>query len=360
MQFNILVINPGSTSTKLSLFKNEEELFSENVVHPREELKVFSSMFDQYEYRFKSIMDFINKKGIVIETLHAVVARGGLMKPIPAGTYEINEDMITDLKDKSVEMWSLEHASNLAAPIANKIALKLNIPSFIVDPITVDELTPVAKISGVPEIEHKSTFHALNLRAVGKIVAREALKSSFHKVNLIGVHMGGGISIVAFEKGKAVDLNRAGLGYGPFSPQRAGTLAIVDVMNLCFSGKYTKKELIKKFMKESGLTGYLGTDDGIEIEKRIETGDDKARLVYEAMPYQTAKKIASMAAVLKGKVDAIFLTGGLANSKMIVGLIKERVNFISKIFVYPSQNEMYALAMGALRVLRGEEKALKY
>jgi butyrate kinase len=282
------------------------------------------------------------------------------MKPVPAGTYNIDDSMIGDLRDKSEERWGFEHAANLAAPIAYKIAASFAIPSFIVDPITVYELPPVARISGVPEIEYKSTLHALNLRAVGRLVAKEYLNKRFDEVNMIGTHMGGGISIAAFHNGKAVDVNMGALGYGPFSPQRAGTLAIIDVMNMCFSGKYTKKDLMKKFMKESGLTGYLGTDDAIEIEKRISNGDEKARLIYEAMSYQTAKEIASMAAVMKGSVDGIFLTGGLANSKMIVELIKERVSFIGKFFVYPSQNEMYALALGGLRVLRGEEKALTY
>ncbi len=358
--YNMLVINPGSTSTKISYFRDEKEIFTENIVHTREELKAFHKMFDQFDYRYNIITKFMEEKNIRPEELHAVVARGGLMKPVPAGTYNIDEAMIGDLRDKSEERWGFEHAANLAAPIAYKIAVSLGIPSFIVDPITVSELPPVARISGVPEIEYRSTLHALNLRAVGRLVAQEYLNKRFDEVNMIGTHMGGGISVAAFNHGKAVDVNMGALGYGPFSPQRAGTLAIIDVMNLCFSGKYTQKDLMKKFMKESGLTGYLGTDDAIEIEKRISNGDEKAKLVYEAMAYGTAKEIASMAAVLKGSVDGIFITGGLANSKMVVGTITDMVGFIGKVFIYPSQNEMYALALGALRVLKGEEKALTY
>lgn len=358
-EYNILVINPGSTSTKVALYKNEKEIFSENVIHRPEELKAFPRMFDQYEYRLKGIRELLEEKNIPLEELDMIMARGGLPKPIKAGTYEINDDIISDQRDRCIERWGLEHASNLAAPIARDLAGKTGIKACIADPVTVDELIPLARITGIPEIEYKSTFHALNLRAVGRIVAKE-LGRNFEDVNLIGVHMGGGISITAFEKGKAIDTTRGGMGYGPFSPQRAGTLAIIDIMELCFSGKYTKKDLIKKFMKDSGLVAHLGTDDCREVEKRIEGGDKKARLIYEAMIYQICKSIGEMAVALSGKIDAIYLTGGMANSGMIENLIKEKVSFLGKIFVYPSENEMYALATAGLRVLRGEEKAIEY
>ena len=357
--FNIFVINPGSTSTKVALFKNEEEVHSKNIIHSAEKLKSFSRMFDQLEYRLADIMEFIKEKNISLKDLHLVMARGGLMKPVRAGTYEVCPEMIGDLRDGCMERWGFEHASNLAASMGKKIAEEAGVKAFIADPVTVDELSPLARISGVPGIEYKSTLHALNLRAVGRIIA-EKLNKSFDELNLIGIHMGGGISVAAFEKGKTIEVTRGALGYGPFSSQRAGTLAIADVMDLCFSGDYTKKELMKKFMKNSGLAGYLGTDDGIEIEKRIKEGDEKAKLIYEAMTYQISKSTGAMATVLKGKIDGIYLTGGLANSKMIAELIKERVSFLGKFFVYPSQNEMYALASAGLRVLRGEEKLLSY
>jgi len=356
---NILVINPGSTSTKIALFQDEKEIFSENVVHSSEELKSFPKLFDQLEYRLKEIYRFIEEKNISPEELDLIMGRGGMLKPLPAGTYEINEEMIKDLKDKSIERWGLEHASNLAAPIASRIASQAGIKACIADPVTVDELSPIAKISGLPEVEYKSTFHALNLRAVGRIIAGQ-LGKNFSEVNLIGIHTGGGISVVAFEKGKAVDSTRGGMGYGPFSPQRAGTLAIIDVMDMCFSGKYTKRDLIKKFMSQSGLIACLGTDDGKKIEQRINEGDEKARLVYEAMLYQVCKAAGEMAAVLKGKIDGIYLTGGMANSKMIADYIKDRISFLGPYFVYPGENEMEALALAGLRVLRGEEKALIY
>jgi len=247
--FKILVINPGSTSTKLALFNDEEMVFEENIKHNPGELKPFKKNVDQYSFRKDIILGVLEKRKIRLDEIHAVVGRGGLMRPVPGGTYEINKKMLEDLEDESI--WQREHASNLGCLIAHKIGKKFSIPAFTVDPVTTDEMEPLARISGFPEIERRSLFHALNVRAVARKVARE---------NLIIAHMGGGISVCALRRGNVIDVNNALLGMGPFSPQRAGSLPIGDLARLCYSGKYKLEKLLKKLTKESGLIGYLGTD----------------------------------------------------------------------------------------------------
>jgi butyrate kinase len=351
----ILVINPGSTSTKLGFFEGEKPIFIEVLRHNSEEIKKYKRIFDQYEFRKNVVLNFLKDKNISLESITCVVGRGGLIKPVESGTYIVNEKMIEDLKEAKRG----EHASNLGAIIAYEIAKELNIPAFIVDPVVVDEMDDIARISGLKGIERKSIFHALNQKAVARKAAKD-LGKKYEDVNLIVVHLGGGISIGAHRKGRVVDVNNALNGDGPFAPERAGGLPTQDLVDLCFSGKYTYEEMKKKLAGEGGLVSHLGTNDAREVEKRIESGDNYARLVYEAMAYQISRTIGEMAAVLKGDIDAIVVTGGIAYSNMLVNWIKERVSFLGKILVYPGEDEMGALALGALRVLRKEEEPKIY
>ncbi len=351
----ILVINPGSTSTKLGFFEGEKPIFIEVLRHNSEEIKKYKRIFDQYEFRKNVVLNFLKDKNISLESITCVVGRGGLIKPVESGTYIVNEKMIEDLKEAKRG----EHASNLGAIIAYEIAKELNIPAFIVDPVVVDEMDDIARISGLKGIERKSIFHALNQKAVARKAAKD-LGKKYEDVNLIVVHLGGGISIGAHRKGKVVDVNNALNGDGPFAPERAGGVPTQDLVDLCFSGKYTYEEMKKKLAGEGGLVSHLGTNDAREVERRIESGDNYARLVYEAMAYQISRTIGEMAAVLKGDIDAIVLTGGIAYSNMLVNWIKERVSFLGKILVYPGEDEMEALALGALRVLRKEEEPKIY
>ncbi len=353
MGFNILAVNPGSTSTKIAFFEDDRLIFKESLHHPKEELEKYEKIVDQYEFREEVILRFLKEKKI--ERLDAVVGRGGLLKPIPGGTYRVNEAMLRDLR---IGLQG-EHASNLGGILAYEIAKKYNADAFIVDPVVVDEMEPIAKISGLPEIERRSIFHALNQKAVARLAAKD-LGKAYEEVNLIVVHLGGGISVGVHRKGRVVDVNNALNGDGPFAPERAGGLPVWDAMALALSGKYTEAELKKKLAGKGGVVAYLGTNNMREVEERVKAGDDRARLIFEAMAYQVAKEIGADATVLKGEVDAIVLTGGLAHSELFVNWIKERVSFIAPVMVYPGEDEMRALACGALRVLRGEEKAKKY
>jgi len=353
--FRILVINPGSTSTKVALFENIKELFMSSIMHSEKELQPFSKIADQHEFRVNVIEKSLGENSMDIQTLDCVVGRGGLLHPIPSGTYEVNEKMLQDLGKAE---WG-EHASNLGGIIAYDIGQEVGIPAFIVDPVVVDEMRPEARISGIPDIERRSIFHALNQKAVARIAAQE-LGLKYEEANLIVVHMGGGISVGAHEKGKVIDVNNALNGDGPFSPERAGGVPVGQLVELCFSGKYTEDELKKRLVGKGGVVAYLGTNDMRRVEKEFLSGDEKIKLIYSAMAYQVAKEIGVCATVLKGKVHRIVLTGGLAYDNHFVGLIRERVEWIAGISVYPGEEEMKSLAMGALRVLRGEEKAKIY
>lgn len=353
--FRILAINPGSTSTKIAIYDNEKEVFETTLRHSNEEIDQYEKISDQYDFRKQVILTALSDNGINLTKLSAVVGRGGLLKPIKGGTYAVNDQMLVDLKAAQMG----EHASNLGGMIANEIAQQLNIPAFIVDPVVVDELEPVARISGMPEIDRISIFHALNQKAVARRYAHENNKP-YESLNLIVAHLGGGISVGAHEKGRVVDVNNALDGEGPFSPERTGGLPVGDLAKLCFSGKYTHADIKKMIKGKGGLVAYLGTNDGRDVVKLIEAGDEKAKLIFEAMAYQVAKEIGSCAAVLKGNVDAIILTGGLAYGAMLTEWIKNRVSFISDVIIYPGEDEMSALAQGGLRVLRNEEKAQIY
>lgn len=353
--YRLLVINPGSTSTKIGVYENEKLLFEETLRHDVGELSKFHKMIDQFEFRKEIIIGALKKNKIEIESLHAIVGRGGLLKPIEGGTYEVNEEMLKDLRKAARG----EHASNLGAILAYEIARTANGRAFIVDPVVVDELQDVARISGLKEIERKSILHALNQKAVARRYAKEQNKK-YTDLNLIVAHLGGGISVGAHRKGQVVDVGNALDGEGAFSPERSGGLPIGDLIKLCFSRKYTLDEIKKMIKGNGGLVSYLGTNDGREVVKRINEGDEYAELIYRAMAYQVAKDIGASAAVLKGDVDQILITGGIAYDDMFTGWIKEMVEYISGVTVYPGEDELEALAEGGLRVLRNEESPKVY
>lgn len=354
-ELRILAINPGSTSTKIAVYDNDQEVFETTLRHSTEDIEAYETIFDQYDFRKKVILDALDENSMNLSKLSAVVGRGGLLKPIEGGTYAVDEKLLDDLKVGVLG----EHASNLGGVLAYEIASKLNIPSYIVDPVVVDELADVARISGMPEIERKSIFHALNQKAVARRLADD-LGRPYDELNLIVAHLGGGISVGAHEKGRVVEVNNALDGDGPFSPERSGGVPIGDLAKLCFSGKYSHAEIKKMIKGSGGLNAYLGTNDGRDVIKMIESGDKKAELVFKAMAYQVAKDIGSCAAVLKGKVDGIILTGGLAYGKELVSWIESSVEFISKVYVYAGEDEMKALAEGGIRVLQGKESAKNY
>lgn len=353
--YRLLIINPGSTSTKIAVYDNEKPVLEQTLRHSNEELAPYATVIDQYEFRKNVILDTLSTNGINIAKLSAVVGRGGLLRPMEGGTYNVNARMLEDLKGTVIG----QHASNLGGIIAGEIASQLGIPAFIVDPVVVDEMDEIARISGMPEIQRISAWHALNQKAVARRAAAD-LGKKYEETNLIIAHLGGGISVGAHKNGRTIDVNNALNGEGPFSPERAGGLPVSGLVKLCYSGKYTLEEMNKKITGKGGLVAYLGTNDGREVVKRIEEGDKNAELVYKAMAYQVGKEIGACAAVLEGKVDAVCLTGGLAYDKLLTGWIKEMVEFIAEVRIYPGEDEMKALAEGGLRVLRKEEAAKEY
>ncbi|WP_313770630.1 butyrate kinase [Bacillus sp. S/N-304-OC-R1] len=354
-EHRILVINPGSTSTKIGVFDNDISILEKTIRHDLEVINSYENIIDQYEFRKNVILETLDIEGINISKLNAVCGRGGLLRPIEGGTYPVNEAMLKDLRDG----YAGQHASNLGGIIAYEIAAALNIPSYIVDPVVVDELAPIARISGFSLIERKSIFHALNQKAVARRAAKE-LGKKYEDLNLIITHMGGGITVGAHQKGKVIDVNNGLHGEGPFSPERAGTVPVGDLVSLCYSGSYYREEIMRKIVGQGGLVGYLGTNDALKVEEMIKNGDDYAKLIYSAMAYQVAKEIGAASAVLSGKVDAIVITGGLAYGKDFVKEISDRINWIADVIVQPGENELQALAEGALRVLRGEETEKEY
>ncbi|MBD1378775.1 butyrate kinase [Metabacillus arenae] len=354
-EHRILVINPGSTSTKIGVFDHDRVIFEKTLRHDIEKLEQYTSIIDQYEFRKQAILETLDREGINISRLSAVCGRGGLLRPIEGGTYEVNKMMLNDLR----RGFAGQHASNLGGIIAYEIAKGLNIPAYIVDPVVVDEMAPIAKISGLPSIERKSIFHALNQKAVARKVA-EKYNKKYEELNLIVTHMGGGITVGVHQKGKVVDVNNGLHGDGPFSPERAGTVPAGDLVAMCFSGEFFREEVMKMLVGQGGLVGYLGTNDAVKVEKMIANDDEKAEIVYKAMAYQIGKEIGAASCVLKGKVDAIVLTGGLAYGKGFIQDISSYIDWIADIIVYPGENELQALAEGALRVLTNEEKAKVY
>lgn len=353
--YRLLVINPGSTSTKIAIYDNEKPIFEETLRHDTLELYKYDRIIDQYEFRKEVILETLHRQGINITKLSAVVGRGGLLKPIPGGVYQIDENMLDDLREAKFG----EHASNLGALISYEIANQLNISSYIVDPVVVDELEPYARYTGIPEISRKSIFHALNQKAVARRIAKE-MNLEYERANFIVCHMGGGITVGAHHQGRVIDVNNGLDGDGPFSPERTGSIPVGDLITLCFSGELLESEIRRKIVGKGGLVAYLGTNSAVEVERRIDVGDSNAANVYNAMAYQIAKEIGAYSAVLKGKIDAIILTGGLAYGKEFVEKIIEYIDWIAPIKVHPGENELQALAEGGLRVLRGEEKEKYY
>ena len=355
MAYKLLIINPGSTSTKIGVYEDEKEVFVETLRHSSDEIAKYSSIFEQKEFRKEVIMNVLKENNFDVNTLDAVVGRGGMLKPMAGGTYEVNDELINDLK-AGVQG---QHASNLGGILANEIAKEVGGRAFIVDPVVVDELENVARISGVPELPRKSKFHALNQKAVAKRYGKES-GIGYNNLNLIVVHMGGGVSVGAHRLGQVIDVNNALDGDGPFSPERAGAVTVGDLIKMCFSGKYTEAEVYSKIVGKGGYVAYLNTNDARDVLKAKEEGNEYAQLIYDAFIYQICKSIGEMATVLKGEVDGIILTGGIAYSPIVVNDIKERVEWISDIKVYPGEDELLALAQGAIRVLSGEEEAKEY
>ena len=355
MAIKSLIINPGSTSTKIGVFEDETLLFEETLRHSTEEIAQFASIVDQKDFRKQIILDLLAKKDFDMKSLQVIVGRGGMLKPIPGGTYAVSDELLADLK---VGVQG-QHASNLGGILAREIADSIDVPSYIVDPVVVDELMPISRYSGVPELPRTSVFHALNQKAVAKRYAKEQGKA-YDSLNLVVVHMGGGVSVGAHEKGQVVDVFNALDGDGAFSPERAGAVPSGALIKMCFSGQYTEKEVYKKIVGNGGFNAYVGTNDMRDVEKMVLDGDEKAAETREAFIMQVAKNIGSMACVLKGKVDQIVITGGIAYDKVVVSGLKERAGFIAPITVYPGEDELLALAQGALRVMNGEEKAMVY
>ena len=372
----ILVVNPGSTSTKMAVYDDEKPILLRNITHTAEELAPFDAITEQQDFRRQLVLDELQRSDIPLE-FDAVIGRGGLVKPIAGGVYEINNQMVEDTLHGCVMH---NHACNLGCLIAYEIAETINSQkltvlatphsqrenspeqkcrAFIADPGVVDELTPLARISGSPLMPRICIWHALNQRAIARRYAR-GIGCEYEDLNLIICHLGGGISVAAHEHGRAIDANNALDGEGPFSPERAGSLPAADLIRLCYSGKYTEKQLLKRIAGQAGLTAHLGTNNMREILQRIKDGDEHAQLLVDAMLYHTAKQIASEAAVLCGQIDAILLTGGMAHSDYIVSELRRRIGFLAPVYTFPGEDEMEALALNALAVLQGKRQAKTY
>lgn len=352
----ILAINPGSTSTKMAVYEDEKPVVLRNITHTQEELSQFDDVIEQHDYRKQLVLDELERVGVPLE-FNAIIGRGGLVKPIPGGVYEINEAMLQDTYS-GIAMHN--HACNLGCLIAYDIAKDIpGCRSFIADPGVVDELNDYARISGSPLMGRIAIWHALNQRAIARRYA-QGIGKKYEDLNLIICHMGGGISVAAHDHGRAVDANNALDGEGPFSPERAGSLPAVDLIRLCFSGKYNEKQLLKRIAGKAGLNAHLGTADVREILRRIEDGDTRAELILNAMIYHIAKNICGLGAVFCGKVDAILLTGGLARSEYIISRLRQRIEFMAPVYCFPGEDEMEALALNALAVLRGQREVKVY
>lgn len=353
--FRILAINPGSTSTKAAVFENEQPVASSTIRYHAEDFAGLSGVLDQRERRAADIMEMLEQNGISIDTLDAVVGRGGLVKPIDSGTYLINDRMMEDLVDDVASV----HASALGGLIAGDLGRKYDIPAYVVDPIVVDEMDPCAKLTGIPGIERRSVFHALNTKAIARRCAKK-LGIEYEDGRFIIAHMGGGITVGAHRYGRVIDVNDALSGEGAFSPERCGSVPLEPLIRMCFSGKYRMEEILARLSKNGGVQAYLGTNDIIQVEQMIKQGDEYAALVLDSMAYQLSKEIGAMAAVLEGRINAIILTGGLAYSSRFTGSIKQRVDQIAPVHTFPGEDEMLALTEGALRVLRGEVRPAVY
>ncbi|WP_410506390.1 butyrate kinase [Haloimpatiens sp. FM7315] len=343
----ILVINPGATSTKISIFEDKEEILKKNIEHSASDLAPFEHIIDQFQYRKDLISKTLKEEGFKVTDFNAVCGRGGLLRHIPSGTYEVTDKVIQDIYNPPYG----EHASNLGTILAKAIAEEAGIKAYFVDPVSVDEMTDVARVTGFSGMERESFFHALNQKSMGRKASLK-LGKKYEEVNLIVVHMGGGVSVAAHEKGRVIDVYNV-KDEGSFSMDRGGSLPVNALINFCFSGK-TKKEVKKALGSKAGVFSYLGTRDFREVEIKAFSGDEKAKLIFDALVYQHCKDIGAMAAVLKFNVDAIVLTAGMAHSKKLCSAIADYVGKLAPIIVLPGEEEMKSLAEGALRVLNGE------
>lgn len=354
--YKILAINPGSTSTKIALYEGEKEVMELTLRHTSEQLQQFGSVIEQFEFRREIILSAVAEAGVDVNDIDAVIGRGGLIKPIESGVYEVNDALKNDLLNSPFG----QHASNLGGLIAADIAKMIGVRAFIADPVVVDELQDVARISGHPLLGRVSIFHALNQKAIARAYAAQCGKR-YEDMSLVVAHLGGGISVGAHKNGRVIDVNNALDGEGPFSPERSGTLPAGSLASLCFSGKYTYADIKKMLCGAGGLVAHLGTNEAREaVRMAQEEGDKKAQLVVDAMVYNICKYIGAMATVLHGKLDAIIITGGIANNVYVCGCIKEMVDFLGKIVIMPGENELEALSINALRVLRNETEPKIY
>lgn len=353
--YRILVVNPGSTSTKVAVYEQQVSVAAATIQHVPGDFPAWNDIMEQKDIRTAMVLDFLKQAGIDPASLSAVAGRGGLIKPIDSGTYQINAKMLTDLSRASAKT----HASSLGGVMAADIGKAYHIPAYVVDPVVVDEMEPVAKISGIPGIERKSVFHALNAKAVARLCA-EKIGIRYEDGRFIVAHMGGGISVGAHHYGRVIDVNDGLNGEGPFSPERSGAVPLTPLIEMCYSGHYTVEEMRALVTRRSGMQAYLGTNDLIKVERMVRAGDEFAALIMDAMAYQIAKEIGGMVAALEGRVNAIVLTGGLAHSMRFTGAIKQRVDQIAPVYTFPGEDEMSALANGVFRVLTGEEKVCIY
>ena len=353
---NILAINPGSTSTKIAFYHDNEKVFVKNLKHSTEQISAFATIADQYEFRRDAIISELKAENVDLHSIDVIMGRGGLIKPLKSGVYKINDLMLEHLRIG----YNGQHACNLGGIIADSLAKYIGIDAaYIADPAIVDEMSDVARIAGHPDFERKSIFHVLNQKAIARMYAKDnGLK--YDDLNLIIAHMGGGVSVGAHCKGNVIDVNQALDGEGPFSPERSGTLPMNQVIDACYSGKYTYEEMKKVLVGKGGYVAYFGTNDAYEIEKAAIAGDPKAELLEEAFAYQVAKQIGENAVVLKGKVDAIILTGGIAYGKPVVERIKRYVDWIAPVAVYPGEDEMAAMVLNANLILNGEIEVQEY
>ena len=356
MSYKLLIINPGSTSTKIAVFQNKECVFKTNIKHSAEDIAPFEHIADQYHFRKDVILNTLKDAGIELNDLSMVVGRGGLLKPLTSGIYEVNEAMKRDLVNSPVG----EHACNLGGLIADDIAKSVGVKAYIADPVIVDEMEDVARFSGHPAFPRMSVFHALNQKMIARQHAA-AVGKKYEELNLIGIHLGGGISVAAHKKGRVVDVNNALNGDGPFTPERSGALPSGPLMNACFSGKYTKKEIDLMLKGQGGFVAYLGTNDAMEVENQVKAGNKEWELVYRAMAYQVAKEVGGLAAsAFCMDVDAIFVTGGMAYDKNFCKILESHLGKIAPVCVYPGEDEMMALTLNGLMVLNGETVAKIY
>ena len=352
----ILAINPGSTSTKFAVYFDEKCVLNKTIRHSMDELMRYKNVIDQFDFRKSFIIDAMVEEGIEVDSIKFVIGRGGLTYPLESGVYRVNNQMIKHAREGVLG----QHASNLGPLLADYIALQIpNAKAFIADPVVTDEMDDVARISGHPEFERLSIFHALNQKATARLHARET-GQKYESMNLIVAHLGGGISVGAHKKGRVVDVNNAFDGEGPFSPERAGTLPVGQLITACFSGKYSEDQIRRMVVGEGGFVGYLGTNSAKDVQEHAQAGDNNARQIQEALFYQVAKLIGEMAVVFEGKVDAILLTGGLAYNEELEKYIKKKAGFIAPVFIYPGEDELEALAMNALRVARNEVEVKEY